>query len=213
MEKEAPMRKIVSLGVLFALSVVLPVFGQSALEELAKQQIAQKTGLDPNLLATLFVTDGENQFILAFVYITEQTMQSQLKADLKQAIAPYVNKRALLTLLAPAKTSFFDPLRINFEQGLARFLLSEQSIVKVTPDFGAGRFESGTVSAGILLLNDGLDLSKPFRIYYGAQSTVFSLTGETLPAQPNPLAQLLLFLQFLFLNILLIFLIPFLLGL
>jgi hypothetical protein len=94
------MRKIVSLGVLFVLSVVLPVFGQSALEELAKQQIAQKTGLDPNLLATLFVTDGENQFILAFVYITEQTMQSQLKADLKQAIAPYVNKRALLTLLA-----------------------------------------------------------------------------------------------------------------
>lgn len=99
------------------------------------------------------------------------------------------------------------------EQGQARFLLSEQSIIKVTPDFGAGKFEPGTVSAGILLLNDGLDLSRPFRIYYGAQSTVFSLTGETLPAQPNPLLQLLLFLQFLFLNILLLFLIPFLLGL
>ncbi len=196
-----------------ALGVALPVLGQSAIEELAKQQIAQKTGLDPNLLATLFVTDGENQFILAFVYVNEQTMQSQLKPELKQAIAPYVNKRALLTLLAPAKTSFFDPLRINFEQEQARFLLSEQSIVKVTPDFGAGRFESGTVSAGIILLADGLDLGKPFRIYYGPQSTVFSLTGQTLPAQPNPFAQLLFFLQFLFLNILLLFLIPFLLGL
>ncbi len=207
------MRKIALLGVALALGVALPALGQSAIEELAKQQIAQKTGLDPNLLATLFVTDGENQFILAFVYVTEQTMQSQLKPELKQAIAPYVNRRALLTLLAPAKTSFFDPLRINFEQGQARFLLSAQSIIKVTPDFGAGQFESGTVSAGILLLNDGIDLSKPFRIYYGAQSTVFSLTGETLPAQPNPLLELLLFLQFLFLNILLLFLIPFLLGL
>ncbi len=205
-------RALLSLVVL-ALGVALPVFGQSALEELAKQQIAQKTGLDPNLLATLFVTDGENQFILAFVYVNEQTMQSQLKADLKQAIAPYVNKRALLTLVAPAKTSFFDPLRINFEQEHARFLLSQQSIVKVTPDFAAGTFNSGTVSAGVLLLSDGLDLGQPFRIYYGPQSTVFSLTGQTLPAQPNPFAQLLFFLQFLFLNILLLFLIPFLLGL
>lgn len=207
------MRKVFITVFVLLLSVMLPAFGQSALEELAKQQIAQKTGLDPNLLATLFVTDGDNQFILAFVYVNDQTMQSQLKPELKQAIAPYVNKRALLTVLAPATTSLFDPLRINFEQGLARFLLSEQSIIKVTPDFGAGKFEPGTVSAGILLLNDGLDLSKPFRIYYGAQSTVFSLTGETLPAQPNPLLQLLLFLQFLFLNILLLFLIPFLLGL
>lgn len=206
--------RTVLLGLLvLALGLALPVFGQSAIEELAKQQIAQKTGLDPNLLATLFVTDGENQFILAFVYVNDQTMQSQLKAELKQAIAPYVNKRALLTLLAPAKPSFFDPTRINFEQGQARFLLSEQSIVKVTSDFGAGKFESGTVSAGIVLLNDGLDLGKPFRIYYGPQSTVFSLTGQTLPAQPNPFAQLLFFLQFLFLNILLLFLIPFLLGL
>lgn len=207
------MRIVFVVGVVLALGMAFPAFGQSAIEELAKQQIAQKTGLDPNLLATLFVTDGDNQFILAFVYVNDQTMQSQLKPDLKQAIAPYVNKRALLTLIAPAKTSFFDPLRINFEQEQARFLLSEQSIVKVTPDFGAGRFESGTVSAGILLLNDGLDLSKSFRIHYGPQSTVFSLTGQTLPAQPNPFAQLLFFLQFLFLNILLLFLIPFLLGL
>jgi hypothetical protein len=206
-------RKILLYSVAFILCITLPVLGQSAIEELAKQQIAQKTGLDPNLLATLFVTDGDNQFILAFVYVNEQTMQSQLKADLKQAIAPYVNKRALLTLVAPAKTSFFDPLRINFEQEQARFLLSEQSIIKVTPDFGAGKFESSTVSAGIVLLSDGLDLGKPFRIYYGPQSTVFSLTGQTVPAQPNPFASLLFFLQFLFLNILLLFLIPFLLGL
>lgn len=172
------MRKVFITVFVLLLSVMLPAFGQSALEELAKQQIAQKTGLDPNLLATLFVTDGDNQFILAFVYVNDQTMQSQLKPELKQAIAPYVNKRALLTVLAPATASLFDPLRINFEQGLAHFLLSEQSIIRVTPDFGAGKFEPGTVSAGILLLNDGLDLSKPFRIYYGAQSTVFSLTGR-----------------------------------
>ncbi|MCS7274268.1 MAG: hypothetical protein NZ610_02530 [Candidatus Bipolaricaulota bacterium] len=207
------MRKGLFALVGFLLLLAVPALGQSALEELAKQQIAQKTGLDPNLLATLFVTEGENQFILAFVYINEKTMQSQLKPELKQAIAPYVNKRALLTLLAPAKASVFDPLRIQFSQYLARFLLSEQTIVKITPDFQAGRFESGTVSAGILLLNDGLDLNKPFRIHYGQQSTVFSLTGETLPAQPNPFASLLLLLQFIFLNILLLFLIPFLLGL
>lgn len=207
------MRKSVLFFLAVAFLAAWPAWGQSALEELAKQQIAQKTGLDPNLLATLFVTDGDNQFILAFVYVNEKTMQSQLKPELKQAIEPYVNKRAMLTLVAPAKTSFFDPLRINFSQDAARFTLSPQSIVKITPDFGAGTFNSGTVSAGILLLNDGLDLNKPFRIFYGPQSTVFSLTGQTLPAQPNPFASLLFLLQFLFFNILLLFLIPFLLGL
>ncbi len=206
------MRKIL-FALLGLLVFTVPVLGQSAIEELAKQQIAQKTGLDPKLLATLFVTEGENQFILAFVYVNEKTMQSQLKPELKQAIEPYVNKRALLTLVAPAKTSAFDPLRIQFAQNLARFLLAEQTIVKITPDFQAGTLQSGAVSAGILLLNDGLDLNKPFRIYYGQQSAVFSLTGETLPAQPNPFASLLFLLQFLFFNILLLFLIPFLLGL
>ncbi|MCI2429912.1 hypothetical protein LM602_03830 [Candidatus Acetothermia bacterium] len=200
-------------AVALVLALAAPAFGQSAIEELAKQQIAQRTGLHPNFLATLFVTEGENQFILAFIYVNEKTMQSQLKPELKQAVAPYLHKRALLTLLAPAKASTFDPLRIQFSQNLARFLLSEQMMVKITPDFQAGRFESGAVSAGILLLNDGLDLSKPFRIHYGQQSAVFSLTGETLPAQPNPFASLLLLLQFLFFNILLFFLIPFLLGL
>ncbi|MCS6937558.1 MAG: hypothetical protein NZV61_08450, partial [Candidatus Bipolaricaulota bacterium] len=99
------MRKGFFAFVGFLLLLAVPALSQSAIEELAKQQIAQKTGLDPNLLATLFVTEGENQFILAFVYVNEKTMQSQLKPELKQAIVPYVNKRALLTLLAPAKAS------------------------------------------------------------------------------------------------------------
>jgi hypothetical protein len=90
------MRKIVFLGVVLALSVVLPVsLGRAPSKSSPNNRSPRRPGFDPNLLATLFVTEGENQFILAFrLRQPEQTMQSQLKAELKQAIAPVCQQAA-----------------------------------------------------------------------------------------------------------------------
>jgi hypothetical protein len=182
---------------------------QTALEEWAKQQISDKTGIDPNLLATLFVTDSADQFILAFVYITEETLQSNLKPEIKQAIAPLVGQRAMLTLVVPTRTSNFNPLEISFAQDGLTYLIGSSQISPITEDFQAGQLPPNEVSAGVLLLPVGLDVNRPFEIHYrGSFSTTFSISGSGASQPPGFVFPGLLF-SLLYI-ILFFFLLPFL---
>ena len=181
---------------------------QSAVEKWAKQQISEKTGIDPNLLATLFATDGSDQLILAFVYITQEVLESHLKADLKQAIAPFVGQKAMLTLVIPTRHSHFSPMDISFSQGGLVYLISQSQIYPITNDFQAGELEANAVNSGVIVLPEGLDMSRPFEITYRTHTTTFSLSGSGNEAPSAPSGLLELFLQFIFL----LFLFPFLLG-
>jgi len=187
-----------------------PAQAQTALEEWAKEQISAQTGIDPNLLATLFVTDGSDQFIMAFVYITEEVLNSNLKPDLKEAIAPFVGRRAMLTLVVPTRLSHFSPLEISFAQDGLVYLTIGDQIHPITEDFLTGEVTANTVSAGVIELPLGLDLDRPFQIQYrGTHSTTFSLSGTTVQQDVGPLSGFLLF----FLQLLLfLFLFPFLIG-
>lgn len=211
------MRRIAPLAIVLSLVLSLGLVSfngsaQNALEQLAKQQISQKTGINPNLIATLFVTKDQDQFVLAFVYINQAVMQSKLKPELKTAIAPFVGQKALLTLVVPTKRSFFSPLKLSFQQGVLSYLIAAGSVHPVADKFEAGFFEANTVRAGVILLPSAIDISQPWQITYdGSFSTTFSLSG--VPAQPpqnnSPLPArgfLFLLLQF----ILLFFLLPFL---
>ncbi|MBI1743788.1 hypothetical protein HYR54_12090 [Candidatus Acetothermia bacterium] len=202
------------LATLILLAVVLtagaPAFAQSSLEELAKQQISQKTGLDPNQLAVLFINGDTGQFILAFALINEKMMQSSLKPELKQAVAAFVGQKALLTLVAPSQVSTFDPFQISFQQNGQKFSIT--TVTPITNDFAPGPLQPQTVSAGVLSLNASLDIAKNFKIFYGSQSTTFSISGKSDQPSGNGIPNILLFLQIIFFQILLIFLIPFLLG-
>lgn len=206
-------RVFVALSVIAILMVGIsdpPAQAQTALEEWAKEQISAQTGIDPNLLATLFVTDGSDQFIMAFVYITEEVLDSNLKPDLKEAIAPFVGRRAMLTLVVPTRLSQFSPLEISFAQDGLVYLTIGDQIHPVTEDFLAGEVMANAVSAGIIELPLGLDLGRPFQIQYrGAHSTTFSLSGTAVQQDVGPLSGFLLF----FLQLLLfLFLFPFLIG-
>lgn len=203
-----------ALALIFSLGVgSLSGWAQSALEQLAKQQISEKTGIDPNLIATLFVTEQQDQFILAFVYINQTVLQSKLKPELKAAIEPFVGQKAILTLIAPTRRSFFSPLKLSFQQGGLSYLIDAGSVHPVTEGFGAGLFDANTVSSGVILLPGAIDVGHPFQITYDGQfSTTFSLSGMTgqppqsgFPLPPGG------FLFFLFQFILLFFLLPFLL--
>ncbi len=202
-----------TLALIFALGAGgLSGLAQSSLEELAKQQISDKTGIDPNLIATLFVTEQQGQFILAFVYIDQTVLQSKLKPELKAAILPYVGQKAMLTLIAPTQRSFFSPLKLSFQQGGLSYLIDASSVHPVTEGFGAGTFDANTVSSGVILLPTAIVVNQSFQITYDGQfSTTFSLSGMTgQPPQnssPVPPGGFLFFLlQFILLFILLPFL-------
>ena len=192
--------------------------GQSPLEQWAENQISDKTGIDPELLATLFVDSGGSQFILSFVFINEEVMQSNLREDLKESIRPYVGQRAMMALIVPTKSSTFQPTQISFAQNDASFLLSSSSIEPITDGFKSGELPSREVNAAVLKLPQGINLDQAFTIKYGSEfQTSFALQpasgngGSGNPGrQPVDTGEIRNVLLFLLQMILAFFLFPFL---
>ena len=191
-------------------------YSQSAIEELAVQQISQETGIDPSELATLFVSDEGDQFILAFVYISEETLESDLNPDLKTEIAPFVDKNAMLTLVVPTRTSNFNPTEIAFQQNDVTHLLAINQIHPISDDFVSGQLTGSVVSSGIIELPPSLDFDAQFDIVFrGEFRAHFIIEGEVeideeaaeAAQQNQPGGLLMAFLQFLLTIILIPFLI------
>jgi len=209
---------ILTVGILLTVLAAMPAYGQSPLEQWAENQISEKTGIDPQLLATLFVTTNDSQFILSFVYINEEVMQSNLREELKESIRPYVGQRAMLAMIVPTQQSVFQPTSISFVQNDASFLMSASTIHPITDDFKAGPVPTQEVNAGVLELPQGLDLNQPFTIKYQSDfQTSFSLQppsnsgiGGSQGPQPVDRSEIQNALLFLLQIILAFFLFPFL---
>jgi len=170
------------------------------LEDLARERIAQETGLDEELIAILFISKENAQFILTFIYIDERVFNSKLKPDLLEALAPYRDEEAMLTLVTPARESYFNPLLISFTQDQVNYRVSFGAIRKISESFTIGSLPQGEVSAGVILLDRlepelgfppllglRLDVRKPFSINYMDYSTDFALgpsPGEPLGLGP-----------------------------
>lgn len=167
------------LCVLVLLSVGVTAFGQSFLEDAATRRISQETGIDQRLIRTLFIDDDDGQFILAFIYINEESLNGDLNPDIKSAMIPYVNRNALLVMVVPASTSFFNPFAISFVQNVFRVPTETSMIVPITTDFAPGTLSSGGVSAGIIVLDSRVLASQSFEVHYNASyTTTFTLNPD-----------------------------------
>jgi hypothetical protein len=181
------MRKV-GFIVLLLVALAFPAFGQD-LGELARQRIAEQTGLDQDLIATLFVSEENAQFILTFIYINERTFDSRLNPELLEAIAPYRQREAVLVLVTPTQESYFSPLLVSFSQDRFTYEVKGANIRGISESFLQGTLPKGEVSAGVILLDSlgsnlgpreskELEVSDPFKITYSGQySTVFALSS------------------------------------
>lgn len=181
------MKRVILSVMLLSVILALPVFGEG-LEELARQRIAQETGLPEDLIATLFVSEDNGQFILTFIYVDERVFHSQLKPELLEAIMPYRNEKAMLVLVTPTRESYFNPLWITFTQERVSYRASFSAIRRINNSFAVGAIPQGEVSAGVILLGElepefaplpaeGLDVHEPFIISYMNYTTNFALSG------------------------------------
>lgn len=206
---------ILTVAVLFAALVATPAYGQSPLEQWAENQISDRTGIPPEMLATLFVDTSDSQFIMSFVFINDEVMQSDLRDGLKESIRPYVGQRAMMAMIVPTQASTFQPNAISFVQSERNFLVSSSSIEPITDGFQAGPVTSEEVNAGVLMLPDGLSLDRAFTIQYQDDfSTSFSLQPPSDDGRQGPQSvdqgEIQNFLLFLLQTILALFLFPFL---
>ncbi len=167
------------LAFLLVFSLFVPVFAAT------DAQIAEKTGLAPDLFIQLTVPVGGDTLGIFIVYITDRTFDSRISPSLRQTLYPYVGKNALYVNPSVKKVvdSFdFSPDEFTIAQDGKTFTPNRTDWVEITPGFLDGKFEVnpggpsyGSGSEGILILGDRIDPDKPFTVSYQGVSGTFKI--------------------------------------
>jgi len=162
-----------------------------------RSQFASETGLDIDLINLVQVDVNGTELTVVFVYITDRTFSSSVSLALRERLLPYRGQNAFY--VNPSVESVvaqfeFFPLEISVEQSGGQYYTPGlDAWEEITPGFLAGRFEvnpggtdKGSGSEGIVVLDDGIDPSRPFAISYRGQRAAFEI-AQTM-AQPGPTA-------------------------
>ncbi len=157
-------------------------------------QIAEKTGLAPDLFAQLTVPVHGHDLGIFIVFITDRTFNSRISPKLHAELAPYVGRNALYVnpSVKQVVSSFdFSPDRFTITQNGKTFTPNQKDWVEITPGFLAGKFvvnpggaTYGSGSEGILVLGDRIDATKPFTISYQGVSATFTIKSTETTAPP-----------------------------
>ncbi len=179
----------------FLLILTLCVAGFAATEA----QIAEKTGLAPDLFVQLTVPVGGQDLGIFIVYITDRTFNSRISPTLRTELLPYVGRNALYvnpSVKGVVDSFDFSPDRFTISQDGNSFTPDRNDWVEITPGFLVGRFvvnpggaSYGSGSEGILILGDRIDPEKPFTVSYQGVSGTFDLAASpaaSIPQTPAP---------------------------
>lgn len=154
----------------------------------ARQEFADETGLDPDLIGVLQADVGGTEMTIVFVYVNERAFESRVSPLLRATLLPYVGRHAVY--VNPSVRSVVD--RFAFDSTLVavqpaggvRSTPARSAWVEITPGFLSGAFlvnpagpAHGSGSEGILVLGDAIDPDEPFTLFYGSASVTFDLTG------------------------------------
>ena len=141
------------------------------------EEIASRTGLDPDLFAELSSSvDGAEVKVFA-VFVTERTFTSKISSALQDWLLPYVGRNALYVnpTVKDVVSSFpFLPTDVTVEQeGRPAFVPEASDWVEITTGFLVGSLRVnpagatyGSGSEGILVMGDRIDSTRPFTLVY-----------------------------------------------
>ncbi len=183
------MRKVLLVAVILSLGLAVAAYGQG-LEETIKSRIASEANLDSDLIGVILYDQGGARLMLTFIYINERTLDSDLNPDIKDAIRPYQDEKAMLVMATVQGEASFDPYQIYVGQGGFKNKLEPAQVIKVTSDFEPGNLQQVT-SKGIVLLPAGIDSTKELVISYkdsghSVEMVLRSAAPEERVQQPQP---------------------------
>lgn len=158
-----------------------------------RDQFAQETGLDPDLVNLVKVEIGGIELTITFVFINERTFQSKISSELSGRLRPYVGQNAIYvnpSIDAVVDSFAFDPLLTSIQQsGVINSPLLEDWD-EITPGFLSGRFQlnpsgpsQGSGSEGVLILGDSVDVDLPFEVIYAGERASFEIGATPIVAQ------------------------------
>jgi len=167
-----------------------------------RDDLAQKTGLDRDLVNLVTVDVGGTELTLTFVYINERTFQSKISPELSWTLQPFVGRNAIYVnpSVETVVSQFgFDPQLISIVQNGMAIGPGLDSWSEITPGFLSGQFvvnpggmEQGSGSEGVLVLDESLDGRVAFDVMYAGEraSFVISATSSVSQTTGSPSAAL-----------------------
>jgi len=158
-----------------------------------RDQFAQETGLDPDLVNLIKVDVDGTELTITFVVINERTFQSKISLELSMLLQPYVGLNAIYVnpSIDTVVGSFaFDPQFISVQQSGVTSFLPWEVWDEITPGFLSGRFEvnpsgpsQGSGSEGVVILGDLIDPQLPFDVLYAGARASFEISSPSALAQ------------------------------
>jgi len=150
-----------------------------------REQFAQETGLDVDLVNLVKVDVGGTELTIAFVYINERTFQSKISPRLSELLRPYLGQNAIYvnpSVEHITSTFPFDPLALSVMQAGTTSTIPVDSWHELTVGFLAGRFEvnpsgpsQGSGSEGVVVFADAIDGQAPFDLIYAGARASFDV--------------------------------------
>ena len=157
-----------------------------------RDQFAQETGLDPDLVSLVKVDVNGIELTIVYVFINERTFQSRISAELSAHLQPYVGQNAIYvnpSVNAVVNSFAFDPQLISIQQLSVNSFPPWEAWDEITPGFLSGRFEvnpsgpeQGSGSEGVVILGDLIDPQLPFDVLYAGQRASFDIGSPSAPA-------------------------------
>ncbi len=164
----------------------------------ARDEFAQQTGLDRDLVNLVQVEVAGTELTITFVYINDRTFQSKISPQLSQTLWPFIGRNAIYVnpSIDRVVSQFgFNPLSISVIQDGATYFFEADSWYGITPGFLSGAFEvnpsgpsQGSGSEGILILDDAVDAQRPFELSYGGVRASLEIGVTSTQAIGSPTA-------------------------
>jgi len=130
--------------------------------------VAGILGLDPSLVGTIALTEGDEELRLLLVRLESGVEEGALSDDLLSGLNPLVGRGAIMLWALSPTGSYFSPWKLHvIQSGIVYDFWFDTSFIELTDGFlRVGRVEPGEVVAGVILLHQRVDPRGALSIYY-----------------------------------------------
>ena len=130
--------------------------------------VASILDLDPSLVGTVVLREGEEELRLLLVRLESGVEEGALSDELLAGLEPLVGRGAVMLWALSPTGAYFSPWKLHvIQSGIVYDFWFDTSFIELTDGFlRVGRVEPGQVVAGVILLHQRVDPQGALSIYY-----------------------------------------------
>lgn len=143
--------------------------------EFTRESIASLFNLPPAMVQTFDIAARGTELRILLVLLSAPVRDASFSSDLLTSIEPLIGTGAVMVWALSSTGSPFTPWSFFVQQNGTNYVFfSDASFVELTKGFlRAKEVPAGQILAGVIRLPKGINLSKPFKVFYGSSSASF----------------------------------------